>query len=72
MSAALSLTPEQLEAIIARAADAGAMRALALMQGELRKRVTKPAAPSIIDASTQAAANEALERRGISRKERRR
>ena len=70
MSAVRYFTEEQLEAMIARAAEAGAMRAIALMQGELKKRVAKPAAPSIIDASTQAAANDALAARGLVGKKR--
>jgi hypothetical protein len=43
VSAVRYFTEEQIEAMIDRAAEAGAMRAIALMQGELKKRVAKPA-----------------------------
>lgn len=66
MSAALSLTEEQLEAMLVRAAEAGAMKAVSLMQGELKKRTKPKTTPVVIDDKTQSAANDALAARGLA------
>ena len=71
MTAAHAITPEQLEAMLERAAEAGAMKTWRLMQGELKRTRTK-AAPVVIDDKTQAAANDALAARGLTGERRKR